>query len=281
MQLSDTISVQRRGDIDVIKVDNQFAKASISLFGGHLLSFIPKSDERDRLWVSEMAIFDGRSPIRGGIPICWPWFSNRFPTPEQNLPSHGYVRNQLWSLIKHEDSSLGTRLIFAPSFTSNKGFEFSVALTLMVTVAETLTIELITENTDKQTLSFTGALHTYFAVSDISQVLLEGLSGTYHDKTRDWQEFHTPSPYRFAEETDRVHHATPETLLICDDSYEIIVGSKGHDSIVVWNPWQENSRAMNDMPDKGYASMLCVETAITDGLVLNPGESHYLTQTIK
>lgn len=280
MQLSDSISLHQRGSVDVLEVSNSCGSADISLFGAHVLSFVPNTDNRERLWLSESAVFDGVTPIRGGIPVCWPWFSDRFPSEERNLPSHGFVRNQIWKLDYHEELSEATRLVLTPSSTSGPGFKFNVSLKLVITVGHNLKVELITENIGPHSVRLTGALHSYFAISHISQVELFGLSGSYHDKTRDWQEFQTPSPYLFTEETDRVHHDKPETLDIADGSQRIQISSGGHDSIVVWNPWQENSIAMKDMPDGGYENMLCVESAVTDGIDLAPGKRHCLAQTI-
>jgi glucose-6-phosphate 1-epimerase len=106
------------------------------------------------------------------------------------------------------------------------------------------------------------------------------LSAKYSDKTRDYQLFDTPKPYRFNEETDRVHLEIPSILTILDDQIKTDIQSSGHDSIVVWNPWQDKSVSMGDMADDSYLTMLCVETAVTQGHTVEVGETHILEQTI-
>lgn len=281
MQLAKSVSKARLGDVDILEINNRFAKAQISLFGGHILSFKPSSDNRERLWLSDNVILDNVKPLRGGVPVCWPWFSDSHNQPDKDLPSHGWVRNQQWDLLDTEDSEQGTRLILSPKNFNGPGFKGEASLKLVVLVGQKMSIELITENIGKDSFSYTCALHTYFAVDEISSTELVGLEGLYKDKTRDWQSFETSEKYTFSEETDRVHLSTPESLSIKlnqNDRTEIL--SYGHDSVVVWNPWKENAVKMKDMNNDGYKTMLCVETAVTQGQQVLPGQLHKICQTI-
>ena len=171
-------------------------------------------------------------------------------------------------------------MVLVPGTTVGKGFTGQAKLSLQVTVAHQLTMKLVTENTGTKPFTYTCALHTYFAVKDIEDTKLLGLSGQYKDKTRNWAMLDTPSPYDFTEETDRVHLVTPQCLSIESGQHTTRVDSYGHDSIVVWNPWQANSKEMKDMTDHGYQTMLCVETAITQGMELMPGDQHALVQVV-
>lgn len=267
-------------DIKTVVIENESAIVTVSLFGGHILSFIPKRDGVERLWLSPNALLDNNNPIRGGIPICWPWFSDLHGHEKGALPSHGFVRNQLWQLTHSEQSAQSSVICLSPQTTSAEGFVTPATLELRVTVSDTLSVELITTNTGKSAFTYTCALHTYFAVDDIHTTELIGLSGIYEDKTQAMQRFTTPTSYTFTQETDRVHFCTPESLTVVTSPQSISIGSKGHDSVVVWNPWHQNSINMRDMTDEGYADMLCVETAITQGLSLAPGNSHTLKQMI-
>jgi glucose-6-phosphate 1-epimerase len=281
MPLAKSVSRARLGDVDILEINNPFAKAQISLFGGHILSFKPSSDNRERLWLSDNVILDSVKPLRGGVPVCWPWFSDSHNQPDKDLPSHGWVRNQQWDLLDTEDSEQGTRLVLSPKTFNGPGFKGEALLKLVVFVGQKMSIELITENIGKDSFSYTCALHTYFAVDAISSTKLLGLSGLYKDKTRDWQSFETPEKYMFNEETDRVHLSTPESLSIkLDENITTEVLSYGHDSVVVWNPWKENAEKMKDMTDDGYKSMLCVETSVTQGQQVLPGEQHAICQII-
>lgn len=281
MPLAKSVSRARLGDVDILEINNPFAKAQISLFGGHILSFKPSSDNRERLWLSDNVILDSVKPLRGGVPVCWPWFSDSHNQPDKDLPSHGWVRNQQWDLLDTEDSEQGTRLVLSPKTFNGPGFKGEALLKLVVFVGQKMSIQLITENIGKDSFSYTCALHTYFAVDAISSTKLLGLSGLYKDKTRDWQSFETPEKYMFNEETDRVHLSTPESLSIkLDENITTEVLSYGHDSVVVWNPWKENAEKMKDMTDDGYKSMLCVETSVTQGQQVLPGEQHAICQII-
>ncbi|MEP0355813.1 D-hexose-6-phosphate mutarotase [Paraglaciecola sp.] len=278
MLLVNSVSIIPRGNINVLKIDNSFATAEIALFGGHIVSFVPKSDGRERLWISKQAIFNGQKAIRGGVPICWPWFGDH--SSDKAMPSHGYVRQQNWNVVASEDSETGTIISLQPITSSEAGFDAEAQLTLVVLIGKQLSIQLKTTNLSDKVLTYTCALHSYFAIKDIQQCELIGLQGTYKDKTRNFERFETPQPYKFNEETDRVHFDKPEKLVITDQELITGVQSSGHDSIVVWNPWQDKSISMGDMADDSYVTMLCVETAITEGQIILPSETHTLEQTI-
>lgn len=275
--------------VDYIQINNNHAKAEICLYGGHVTRFTPKTDNRERLWVSPNSLRDASRPIRGGVPICWPWFGDFKRSPlflaseHQNatFPAHGFLRTQNWSVESVTENTNGTSLSLKPNTTTGIGFSHKAEVIFVVTVGRELTLDLITKNTGDAPLTYSCALHTYFAVDDISQTRLSGLSGGYLDKTRGFNQFETPNNYQFTSETDRVHLCTAETVTI-NHGFETGVNSYGHDSLVVWNPWAENSTSMQDMTDDGYQSMLCVETAITQlpGRMLAPGELHSLRQVI-
>jgi glucose-6-phosphate 1-epimerase len=268
-----------RDSVQVLQIDNALAKAEISLFGGHLLSFIPKHDHRERLWVSDKAIFDGKKAIRGGIPICWPWFGDH--SCNTDMASHGYVRTQTWQVLNSEETNLGTTISLKPLTSAGDGFEYHAQLILVVHIGHQLSIQLRTTNLGEEPFTYSCALHTYFFISNINQCELLGLSEQYTDKNRDYQMFGTPRPYRFFEETDRVHLQQPRNLTIIDEQSKTDILSSGHDSIVVWNPWQDKSISMEDMTDDSYLTMLCVETAITQGQKVLSGATHVLEQVVK
>ncbi len=269
----------------MLVIENANASATISLFGGQVLSFIPKHDGRDRLWLSKKAIWDGSKSLRGGIPICWPWFGDH---KEKQYPAHGYVRTLLWKCIEIKEEGDGenqlTQITLVPIIPFNDASEFGFAgkasLKLDISIGRELSLVLSTTNIGEEAFSFTSALHTYFSISDIKQTELKGLSEDYSDKPRNYKIFSSPSPYRFSEETDRIHLNPVSKVEIIEVKAQSSVYSEGHDSIVVWNPWQENSRQLNDMEDDDYINMLCVETAITQGVLLEPGITKNLKQSI-
>jgi len=264
--------------MNIMAIENEAASARLSLFGGQVLSFQPKKDGRERLYVSRAALFDGSKPIRGGIPICWPWFAAHPADP--SCPFHGYVRNRLWTLIEETAGPDATTILLKPTDTCSPCFSGIAGLLLQIRVADTLSLELITRNTGDTDVTLTCAMHTYFAVSDIRQTRLEGLKGQYADKVQDFDLFETPSTYDFTAETDRIHLMPCPEVKITEPGAATLVKSAGHDSIVVWNPWTACHDNFPDMEPEDYSRMLCVETAVTSGLVIEPGKSHTLRQEI-
>lgn len=275
-----SVTVSESNGLTFLDVSNALASARISLFGGHVLSYIPKSDEKERLWVSPHAYLNGERPIRGGIPVCWPWFSDDHGREKGALPAHGFLRTQVWKLVNSEDTDNGTSIKLAPSFTRAEGFENDCKVTMLINVGETMEVSLITENSGVVPFEFNCALHSYFHVDHIQKTQLNGIEGDYKDKLDDWAVKPTPTPYTITGETDRIHLAPIEVAEIeVDGSPFTDVLSQGNDSLVVWNPWQ-GAASISDMDAFGYKHMLCVETSLTRGKTLAPGESHTLKQTI-
>ena len=280
MRYPDSVTPGTIKAVDTLIIENQFAKAEISLFGGHVLSFTPKKDHRNRLWLSKNAVFDQQTPIRGGIPICWPWFSNDHEQNDLNLPSHGFLRTQNWNLVACEETQTGTLLQLKPSSINAYFFNFKVDILLEIRVGDSLEVKLTTHNKDTSDFKFNCAFHSYFSVADILQAELKGIEGKYLDKLLDGKILQTPAPYLFDDETDRIHLCQAQVVEIIEPLTTTSITSDGHDSLVVWNPWLEKSHKINDMVEDGYSTMLCVETASTQWTHLQPGESHTLVQII-
>ncbi|MBO1256219.1 D-hexose-6-phosphate mutarotase [Alteromonas sp. 5E99-2] len=280
MDISPSISTSKRGALDVLVVSNSLGKAEIALFGAHILSFIPSKDNRERLWLSSDANFQGEKPIRGGIPLCWPWFGNDNQFDDDSLPSHGFLRTQTWTLQSHSGDDKKTTLTLVPETTQFKQFNADVEVKLIVVVSDTLKVSLKTTNTSTQAVIFNGALHTYFSFEDITSAEISGITGNYKDKLDNWASKTTPVPYKIIEETDRIHLCTSSVTHIKNTTITSGIQHSGHDSIVVWNPWKETSLSMADMNNEGFNNMVCVETALTQWKELQPEESHTLEQVI-
>lgn len=160
------ISQHKRDALDVILVENDSASAEICLFGAHLLSFIPHHDGRERLWLSPSAILDKSKPIRGGIPICWPWFGEAPPELsfiQPDLPPHGFIRNQDCLLVSAKQLSNSVdQIVLAPKSYPFKQLNLNLKLEIRITVGQELKVELITRNMASASVSYFAALHTYF-----------------------------------------------------------------------------------------------------------------------
>lgn len=256
------------------------AQAVVSRFGGQVLSWTP-SDGRERLYLSERAIFDGREPIRGGIPVCFPQFSS-----QGGLPKHGFVRCKPWQVTAQrcgDDYALVTLLTEDDAATHALwSHSFELELTVMLE-ADTLDLELGLSNTGEEALSFTGALHTYLQVDAIENVRLSGLCGTnYRDSANGGREGREAAEIlTFAGETDRIFLGASRPLSLNDGAGQLGIAQDGFTDVVVWNPWADKGAAFADLPPDGWRRMLCVEAAVAGApLTVRPGEEWYGRQKL-
>lgn len=259
--------LEGKGGLPLIEIDNGKAKATISVYAGQLLSFQPANEPQDLMFLSQKAYYQTGKAIKGGIPICWPWFG---PDPAGlGRPSHGFVRNRLWNVLGTEAHEGATKVKLGLVETAetqniwNQSFEMAIA----ISVGEKLTVELITRNTGAQAFSITQALHTYFKIGDISQVKVLGLEDVkYLDKVDGGTQKQQQGAVAIAQEVDRVYTDVPGELVIEDAALNrrIRIASEGSKTAIVWNPWAKISAEMADLEDDDYQRFLCVETANAD-----------------
>lgn len=233
--------------------------ALVLLYGAQVVSWI--SGGRERLYLSPRSRFDGRGPVRGGVPICFPQFNQRGP-----LPKHGFARKLAWRREEPSDQhsppgSLTLRLD-ADEVTMALWPHAFAALFKLVLSHGQLHMTLQVRNVGEQSLQFSGALHSYLAVRDITAVELLGLEGQPEWDALTDQHARARQPLRFQGEFDRVYAAGPQPLVLRDGTERLeIAQSASWAHTVVWNPGADQCGAMADMPRDGYASMLCVEAA--------------------
>ena len=261
--------------LPAVYIENDFAEAVITLHGGHVVSFAPRGS-REILWVSGKSNFTEGKAIRGGIPVCWPWFGG------VAQPAHGLARLTPWmqtGVTEMEDGSTVLNLAFVPGYAE---YAFLLA-NMKITVGKSLTVELKTTNNGDQDFQMSEALHTYFSVSKIEQVSIAGLDGVTYTDALDKTEKLQQGDVTFSEETDRIYHTTGAAKIIDPEFYRtILVEKAGSASTVVWNPWIEKSKKMADFGDEEYHEMVCVETANAwkGAFPLKAGESHTLMTRI-
>ena len=256
--------VEGKGGFPVIEINNEHARAVISLYAGQVLSFQPVG-QKELMFVSNNAYFQSGKAIKGGAPVCWPWFG---PDPEgKGRPNHGFVRNRLWdmrSLISTQDGSTQVIMGLVDTPETRSIWNYSFDLAIAITVGSSLTIELITRNTGQQPFEITQALHSYFSVGDITQVQVLGLEDkSYIDKVDDGKQKTQTGAVTFTQECDRIYLDVPSELIIDDSAWDrqIKVTATNSKTAIVWNPWSEISVNMADLSDKDYQSFVCVETA--------------------
>lgn len=272
----------QQGELELLHVRSATCEATFSVQGGQLLSY-RQNGQPSLLWENSEAVYREGLAIRQGIPICWPWFGDlaRNPDPVKNQfssvshpPAHGWVRQQNWQLVESQLDTARALVIFAidcPDMSLSVFARYEIA-------AEYVSLTLTSKNTGKQTLHFSFALHTYFAVGDIHQVSLMGLDGkSYIETLENWQKLKQQGSLSFNGETDRIYLDAPDTLILRDASLkrDIMISARNSRSVVVWNPWIEKAARMSQFPDQDYTRMLCVETARIwdqDFVTLEPGQ---------
>ncbi|PSW03594.1 D-hexose-6-phosphate mutarotase [Photobacterium lipolyticum] len=276
--LSDAVTICQFQDVKIVRIIHQTAEAGISLHGGHLVWYKP-AGEQDVIWLSEKAEFDTQKAIRGGIPVCWPWFG------KAGAPSHGFARNSQWTLHEHRENEKGvivaltledneeTHAIWPHKFHNQLTFEFG----------QELKVHLTSTNTDDHEWSYSGALHSYFNIDDINTVSITGMGDKYLDSVQGDIACEGGETLTIDQEVDRVYTEPKNPIIITDpnNQRQIHIENQGHNAAVIWNPWQALSVSMADMADNSYETMVCVESTIHgQGITLAPGESHTLSTIV-
>jgi D-hexose-6-phosphate mutarotase len=269
------------GGLHVVEVNNAHASATIALQGAHVMTYAPRG-EQPVIWLSPVAKLAPGKSIRGGVPICWPWFGPHATDPK--FPGHGFARTVPWEILKTEALADGaTRLAFRliESDATRTQWPYPSELTCLITVGQTLDIDLITRNTGQAPITIGDALHTYFHVSDIRQVAIRGLDGCpYLDKVEGGQRKQQAGPVTIGAEVDRIYLDSVADCLIEDPGLKrrIRIAKRNSRATVVWNPWREKAAKMGDLGDDGYLHMVCVESAnaADDVVTIPPGGAHHL-----
>lgn len=274
-----------QGDLPCIQVTSKLAAATIYLHGAHVTQFQP-ADQEPVLFMNSKSWFEDGKPIRGGVPICYPWFGGH-PTDE-TLPAHGIVRLIQWD-VESVTQNGGIVLITLKTQSDEETLElwpFKFELRHIIAVGSNLSMTLQTTNTDDKDLNITQALHTYLAIKDIHNVQVVGLeSHPYADKVAG-VDTHAPNgPIHFTGEFDSVFCDTQATCMVIDPDMgrEISVAKSSSDSTIVWNPWIKKSAYLPDMADDEWPNMVCVETANVGQNVVTiaPGNKHEMTSNIR
>ncbi|HDM8171655.1 TPA: D-hexose-6-phosphate mutarotase [Vibrio harveyi] len=280
--LSDNVTIVEVDQVKVVRVIHEKATAGIALHGGHVVSFTPAGKE-DLIWMSEKAIFDGKAALRGGIPVCWPWFG-RIATP-----AHGFARTAEWELVEHRENDNGVlvELALFPTEETHDIWPHMFDARLMVEISDQLKVTLKVTNIDDAEWTFSGALHTYLNVGDIKQAQTTGMGPEYIDSLKEGEICQGGDVLQLTDTIDRVY-TQPEAQILVKDAVlnrTLSVENQGHNSAVLWNPWATGAQGMGDMADNGYETMLCVEStvhapSIKQGKTLQPGETHELITVI-
>jgi glucose-6-phosphate 1-epimerase len=274
MNLDESSQYEIDGELQFIEIEHGFiyaeinntrAHATISTYSGQVLSYRPKNRKHDLLFVSDKAYYEDGKAIKGGIPVCWPWFG---PDPDgKGRPAHGFVRNRQWNVTGSESLADGSTRIVLSMVDNDETrvlWPHPFRLDIEITVGDSLRVALVTHNTGDKSITISQALHTYFQVGDISTVSVRGLDGNdYLDKANDSALKKQSGPVTVTGEVDRIYTGVAGELTIDDPSLgrKIRIASRGCSTAVVWNPWIDIAASMADLGDDDYKRMICVETA--------------------
>ena len=238
-----------------IEISHHTCTARISLKGGQLLFWQPTNTSTPVLWSTPEQLFHPEKPIRGGVPICWPWFG------KTKLPSHGFVRDMVWHIVSRRDLRHYVEIVLKLSDNdfSKRHWPHPFNLTLTYQLGIRCSIEM---KVDCDQPSF-GALHSYFHVKNISQTVIHGVGHDYQESDNDFTEPNNKNTLKNPQSLDRIYLNPANITKIEDIALErsITLTHLNSHNLVVWNPGPEGAKNLKDMEHNAYKSMVCVETA--------------------
>lgn len=287
-----SVQLVQLDELPALRIRNAHAAALITLQGAQVLEFTPHG-QRPVIWLSEQAAFRRGENIRGGIPICWPWFGELARNPaavqamlsasqKRDAPAHGLVRAQPWLLDAVGEQPSHTEIILRfPCAALPAIWPQAVALTLTISIGATLRLQLTTHNLGATPIALTQALHTYFAIGDSRQIEITGLENTrYIDTLHEWREFPQQGVIRLAGEVDRIYRQVPHHVQLRDNAWQrtLHLRTANSSSAVLWNPHIEKAKRLSQFAADAWQRMVCIETAnvLDDSVVLAAHAEHTL-----
>lgn len=284
------------GELNCWRIRHGQAELVVAQQGAHIISYQIDGDQ-PLIWSNPGAVFKHGKAIRGGMPVCWPWFGNfqRNPLSVQDMRhssepanAHGEVRAIDWELmgLGEDGDALIIEFIQPKAEGHLPGWPHAVGVKLQIRMDAALNVSLISFNAGPEEVSLSQALHSYFAVSDVQQISIQGFDGvSYLNTLESWEKSEMQAgDITFTGETDRIYQDTPDLISIVDPEWKrrIQIQSLGSKSSVVWNPWIDKTKTFSDMHADGWKSMVCVETAnvLADIVTLKPNDMHVMGVSI-
>lgn len=246
-------------------------------YGAQVLRWTPDAFE-PVLFVSTAVRYAADAPVRGGVPVCWPWFASG--VTGDRTPAHGFARTSQWRLVERVVKKSSATFVheLTDADATSKDFPYPYRLVVRSKLGRELTVSLTITNTGDETFECEAALHTYLGIGDIRHVRVTGLDGmTYRDKLKGKDAVQKGDLF-FDGETDRVYRGPhgPVTVIDPAQSRRLLISTEGAADLVVWNPWSSKARSVEDIGDGDWKRFVCIEAAaaLDDALTLRPGKSH-------
>lgn len=267
--------------LDYVEVKTALCQARIFLQGAQIDYFQPVG-KPPLLWVSSADDYQPGNGIRGGVPVCWPWFGM---SSEANFPQHGFARTRIWPLesVEMRNQLVDLRFSLKISEQDKIYWPHNTEVSVLFTLGDTLSISLVNTNLGDETVTLTQALHSYFPIEDIHQLKASGFSGSKYIEFAEGPYPQTTDEVLFDRETDRVYTELGPVQLLHTPQGTIEVSRENSQSAVLWNPWIEKSQRLGRFNPEDYLTMVCLEAAnvLEDKVVLAPGETHSLVTHIR
>lgn len=278
------VETSRRGELPFLTLSGETSSLEVSPYGAHVLGWTPKGG-RPVLFASARSAFTPGQPIRGGVPLVFPWMGPRKDGPGA---LHGFARIREWSVVQAGAAAGGgvaVEMETSSDEASRALWPASFRARLLVQADERLRLRLTVSNAGQSPMQFDAAFHTYFAVSDVREIRVGGLESCgFLDRLVGQNMPPAGAPISFTGETDRAYLQTGHTCTIEDPAWHrrLVVAKSGSRTTVVWNPWIAKAKAMPDFGDDEWPSMVCVETAnaFADAVTIEAGCSHVMEALI-
>jgi glucose-6-phosphate 1-epimerase len=273
--------VEGRAGLPAVRIQSPEVSGEVYLHGAHVTSWKPAGAE-EVLFVSSKAKWQNGTAIRGGVPVCFPWFAER--ADDAKSPAHGLVRTKAWQLeaITHADSNVTVALSTSADTETKRSWLGNFHLLFCATFGEQLRLELIVTNHGDLPFRFEEALHTYYRVGNVETTRVQGLNGvTFIDKTAGKKEKSQHGKLQFSGETDRVYRRTSSAVEIEDPAMRrrILISKEDSRDTVVWNPWSAKAKTMGDLGADDWRQFLCVETCNVGDNAVTLGEAQAHTMS--
>ncbi|OCG07531.1 hypothetical protein A9G13_04655 [Gilliamella sp. wkB178] len=261
--LSSSVKQSKFGELPILVIKHKICSAAVCLQGAHLLFWQPVAESTPVIWLSNKTFLQKGTAIRGGVPICWPWFG------KSGDPMHGFARLVEWTLESCTEDENGVDLLL--TLTNNQQTEpffskpFNISLTIHIGKICQITLSC------EGDFEATSALHTYFGIDDITNVVVKGLGETYQERLAIENKPSVVGELTFNQEVDRIYTNANHIITITDSHRTIQLTNTNASDVVTWNPWIEKAKSMVDFADEEYKTMVCVETGcINNVLKLSP-----------